>query len=169
MVLAATTGRISRGRFAERNYPRGQSDQKWYNVSMRFTWVPLIALLAGSGLVWADETAKNPAPQATAEQIGNWVAELDSNLFDDRERAQKNLIQSKMIGLDAVAEAARNGSLECATRAINILLAWSEAEDHELVLAALEKLSTMDSHPKQSLLAKTCRSKASKSSVAPTS
>jgi hypothetical protein len=121
---------------------------------MKFTWVLLIASIASSGFVWADETAKNPAPKATAEQIGDWVAELDSNLFDDRERAQKNLIQSKMIGLDAVAEAARNGSLECSTRAINILLAWSEAEDHELVLAALEKLSTMDSHPKQSLLAK---------------
>src|SRR5262245_22996532 len=106
---------------------------------MRFTWFLLIAVLLNVGQVVADETAGPPAPQATAEQIADWVEDLDSNLFDDRERAQKNLTQSKTAALDAVAEAARTGSLECSTRAINILLAWSEAEDHELVLASLEK------------------------------
>jgi serine protease Do len=121
---------------------------------MRFTWILLIVLIAGSSLAQADELAEASRPQATTEQVGKWVAELDSNLFDDRERAQKDLTQAKAAALDAVAEAARSGSLECSTRAINILLAWSEAEDHELVLAALEKLSTMDNHPKQSLLAK---------------
>jgi hypothetical protein len=121
---------------------------------MRFTWILLIAMVLDTGHVVADETAVAPAPQATSDQVAAWVADLDSNLFDDRERAQKNLIQAKVAALNAVAEAARTGSLECSTRAINILLAWSEAEDHELVLASLEKLSTMENHPKQSTLAK---------------
>lgn len=121
---------------------------------MRFTWILLIAMVFGIGQAMADETAEALAPQVTSEQVADWVGKLDSNLFDDRERAQKNLIQAKAAALDAVAEAARTGSLECSTRAINILLSWSEAEDHELVLASLEKLSTMENHPKQSTLAK---------------
>jgi hypothetical protein len=114
----------------------------------------LIALSVYAPGVLAEDTAETPASQVTTEQISDWVADLDSNVFDDRERAQKNLTQAKAAALNAVAEAAHNGSLECSTRAINILLAWSEGSEHELVLAALEKLSTMENHPKQSTLAK---------------
>ena len=114
----------------------------------------LIVMLftACPSILTAEDTA---APfQVSAEQVSQWVADLDSNLFDDRERAQKSLTEAGEAAIDAVSRAAREGSLECSTRAVNILLGWSEAEDHRLVLAALEKLATMENHPKQATLAK---------------
>ena len=113
-------------------------------IVMLFTTCP--------GILTAEETAA--PPQVSAEQVSQWVADLDSNLFDDRERAQKSLTEAGEAAIDAVSRAAREGSLECSTRAVNILLGWSEAEDHRLVLAALEKLATMENHPKQATLAK---------------
>jgi hypothetical protein len=119
---------------------------------MRILALIVMLLSACPGILTAEETA---APvQASAEQVSQWVAELDSDLFDDRERAQKSLTEAGQAAIDAVSQAARQGSLECSTRAVNILLGWSEAEDHKLVLAALEKLATMENHPKQATLAK---------------
>jgi hypothetical protein len=114
----------------------------------------LIVMLfaACPSILTAEETAA--PPQVTSDQVSQWVAELDSNLFDDRDRAQKSLAEAGEAAIDAVSRAAREGSLECSTRAVNILLGWSEADDHKLVLAALEKLATMENHPKQATLAK---------------
>ena len=58
------------------------------------------------------------------------------------------------MALTAVAEAARNGSLETSTRGINILLAWTETDDNKLVIDSLEHLAAMENHPKQAKAAK---------------
>lgn len=109
-----------------------------------------LVLLTTVSLVCAQETPLPPSPG----EITRWVDELDSDLFDTRERAQKQLTRCGEAALEAVAEEARNGSLESSTRAINILLAWSESEDGQLVIASLERLSTFEQHPKQARLAR---------------
>jgi hypothetical protein len=133
---------------------RGQSAGKWYNWDMRiFCFIVMVFSLCSS-VTRAEVEQPADTPQVSTNEISLWVAELDSNLFDDRERAQKHLIKAGPAALEAVGKLARDGSLESSTRAINILLAWSEAEDHQLVLAALEYLAALDNHPKQATQAK---------------
>jgi hypothetical protein len=60
------------------------------------------------------------------------------------------LAQAGQPALGQVAKAARTGSLESATRAINVLLSWSETGDDALRLRALEVLAGLDSHPRVS-------------------
>lgn len=110
------------------------------------SFLSILTLLCS--LAWAHAEEQSPRPIAASE-IVQWVDELDSDLFDTRERAQRSLIQAGNEALEAVAEAARRGSLESSTRAINVMLAWAESEDNDLVISALEKLVGMENHPKQ--------------------
>lgn len=97
---------------------------------------------------------EQPVDPPSAEQIGQWVAELDDNLFDTREKAQEELLTTGLIALDQVGKAADSGSLESSTRALNILLAWSESSWRpKLRMAALEKIIGLEGRPQESLLA----------------
>ncbi len=94
------------------------------------------------------------AREVTDGDISTWVGELDSELFDTRERAQKHLTKAGEAALSAVSQVTQNGSLESSTRGLNILLAWSEAANSKLVVAALEQLATLENRPKEASLAK---------------
>jgi hypothetical protein len=134
---------------------------------MRSSWCILI-LLCLTPTIGAEEPSvpvKAPSDKAAAEsaasdsaisdsaisdkEIARWVDELDGAQFDNRERAQKTLIEAGDKALSAVVDEARHGSLESSTRAINILLAWAESDESELVIAALENLVGLEDHPKQ--------------------
>ncbi len=108
----------------------------------------------GPGQSWAESTPLQEPSEKSAREVSAWVDELESDLFDTRERAQKHLIEVGVPAIKEVTEAARIGSLESSTRALNILLAWSEAEDSQLQVAALEQLSALDNRPKEAALAK---------------
>lgn len=84
------------------------------------------------------------------KQIAQWVEQLDSDLFELRERAQANVTVAGMPALPEVAVAARSAPLESSTRAINILLTWSEGEDRQLAVAALEQIAAMKNRPVES-------------------
>jgi hypothetical protein len=113
----------------------------------------IVILIAAAVAVQAAEP--RPVVGATnGKEISQLVTELNSDLFDTRERAQQHLTKSGKAALESVAQEARTGSLESSTRAINILLAWSESDDGELVIPALEQLATLEGHPKQAKLAK---------------
>lgn len=110
------------------------------------------------------QTAKPDAmqPQQTDPNLAVFTAnvlirqlatQLDDDQFTTRQEAQKQL---KALGLPAIAEVetiAKNGSLESATRAVNILLNWSEAKPLDLRLAALQALAQLPDHPRESALA----------------
>jgi hypothetical protein len=114
----------------------------------------IVILLCSPTLTAAEESqSANTGKGVSADDISWWIGELDSELFDTRERSQKNLIKASETALPAVAQAARQGSLEASTRAINILLAWSESEEQDLVIDALEQLAEMQNHPKQARVA----------------
>jgi len=87
--------------------------------------------------------AEQPVKQTPPPPIQRWIAQLDDDQYATREQAQLHLEHTGLAALDAVADAAHNGSLERATRAINILLSWSESRDSALQIAALEKLAAL--------------------------
>ncbi len=121
---------------------------------MRFSCFLLIVLAAQPCVSLAEEAPPTAAPEVSAGEISSWIGELDSDLFDTRERAQKRLTEAGQPAIKAISQVARNGTLEGSTRALNILLAWSEAEDPKLVVAALEELATLENRPKEASLAK---------------
>jgi len=94
------------------------------------------------------------------EQLEKWVNELSSDLFDTREKAQQQLERAGLAALEFVSEEARNGSLESSTRAINILLAWSETGDRKLHVEALERLVSLKNSPREAELAEQLLSRA---------
>lgn len=114
---------------------------------MRKSWCILVLLCIATPLGAEEPSTTGKVPSAS--EIAEWVNNLESDQFDVRERAQKTLIDAGNKALPAVVEAARHGSLESSTRAINILLAWAESEDSDLVIGALENLVDLKDHPKQ--------------------
>lgn len=119
----------------------------------------VLTCCAASGL--CAETAESDPPvaiAATAEEteqreIEQWTVQLDDDRFDIRQRAQQQLEQAGQPAIAAVAEVAKTGSLESSTRAINILLHWSESKEHGLRFAALENLARLTHRPRESAMA----------------
>ncbi len=103
------------------------------------------------GWVSAEE---RPAMAVSAEQIEEWITSLDSNQYDVRQRAQEQLEIAELPAVEAVAVVAQSGSLESATRAINVLLFWAESKEQVLRLAALEKLAKLHHRPQESAMAR---------------
>lgn len=97
-----------------------------------------------------------PTPASAAadpQLLGRLVAELDDDRYGVRETAQKQLAALGSGALDAVAAAAATGSLESATRAVNVLLGWADSKDRRLSLAALEKLAALENRPTEAAMA----------------
>lgn len=85
--------------------------------------------------------------------IQRLATQLDDDRFTTRQQAQKHLNDLGLPAITEVEAVAKNGSLESATRAVNILLNWSEAKPLDLRLAALQALSRLPNHPRESALA----------------
>jgi len=85
--------------------------------------------------------------------VGRLIKDLDANRYETRELAERQLSEAGLAALEAVSQSARSGSLETSTRALNILLAWSEGSDAQLRIAALERIATLSNRPKESEIA----------------
>jgi len=100
-----------------------------------------------------DDQPKANQKAVAPAQIAEWIVQLDDDLYDNRKNAQEGLENSGQQALEATLEEARVGSLESSTRALNIILSWTESSDHTLKIAALDRLSTLPNHPIESGLA----------------
>ncbi len=109
-------------------------------------WCTTLWCLAGSARAEKVEAA-------TGEQVARWIVELDDNRYATRERAQFRLEKAGGDAVAEVAQSARTGSLESSTRALNILLAWSEGDDPALRMAALEQIAKLQHRPTEAGLA----------------
>ncbi len=135
--------------------------QSTVKVALRWTrrWLGLLVcgvmLYSQGATAHAEEPAPAPVAKtpASPEQIARWTEELDDNRFDTRENAQLELEHAGAVALDEVAQAAHTGSLESSTRALNILLTWAESRDHELRIAALERIMKLSQRPTEAQLA----------------
>ncbi len=105
---------------------------------------------AGEATAPADQSNSEEELSINPQEIAQLVDDLDSDQFDLRERAQAKLTLAGSPALAQVADAARSASLESSTRAINILLSWSEEEDRQLAVDALEQLAAMKHRPIES-------------------
>jgi hypothetical protein len=92
-------------------------------------------------------------PAISNEQLQRWIQELDDDRYAVREAAQKQLSAAGAAALEAVAEVASSGSLESATRAVSVLVDWSDAKDRELSHAALEHLARLTNRPTEAHMA----------------
>lgn len=130
-----------------------------FNNRLHLSWLCFWTVLGLSlGVVSAEvhtgpEELKQPSQTASAERIQAWIAQLDGDLFDERQIAQRQLEAVGAGALDAVTEVAKSGTLESSTRAINILLLWSEDEDLAFRFAALKKLASLTNWPRESAMA----------------
>jgi len=118
------------------------------------TLVCLVLCCLPAGMASAGEPQAAPvASSDTGAPIERWVIQLDDDRFDIRQRAQHQLEQSGQSALEAVAASAQTGSLESTTRALNILLAWSESKNEALRRATLEKLVNLPHRPRAAAMA----------------
>ena len=91
----------------------------------------------------------------SAQQIHQWIRQLDDDRYAVREAAQQRLVSAGSLALEAVAVVAadQGASLESITRAVRILTAWSDSKDASLRLAALERLGSLTNRPLEAALA----------------
>ena len=90
-----------------------------------------------------DSTGTPTAPAATAEQIGQWIRDLDSDNFNDRQDASTKLVEAGKAAIGPVAEAAGGDSLEVSTRAIAVLKSLHGVDDKGTSQAAEEALKKL--------------------------
>ena len=61
------------------------------------------------------------AQESSAEAIQGWIGQLGAEQFADRESASRSLAAAGPAALGPLAEAARGGDLEVASRAIDVI------------------------------------------------
>jgi hypothetical protein len=108
--------------------------------------------LAGPVAAVAEETTATPPPAAAApadapaksaatpDEIREWIGQLGSKQFAQREAASRSLAAAGLPAIEPLAAAIRGDDFEVASRAMEILRGFLEGED-EMLAAAAEKLA----------------------------
>lgn len=81
-----------------------------------------------------------PPLNATPAEVQQWVKNLDSDVYAERQAAMKNLRRCGTAGVTALAAAARGANLEATARAIEVLTQLYESPDPDVAMAADEAL-----------------------------
>lgn len=89
-----------------------------------------------------EKPAVKPLPplNATPTEVQQWIQNLDSDSYAERQAAMKNLRRCGTAGITALAAAARGSNLEATARAIDVLTQMYESPDPEVAMAADEAL-----------------------------
>lgn len=90
-----------------------------------------------------EPAALEPVPPEVAEAI----KQLDDDRYAIRQSAQRRLAEIGAPALEHTAQVAGGGSLESATRAMNVLWKWAESTEQPLNRHALEKIAVIASRP----------------------
>lgn len=94
-----------------------------------------------------DEAGEFPVSRAAApgEKVARWIADLDSDRYEVRERASRELLENGHTAIEQLAETADGPSPEAAARAIAVLEELSTQEqDPELQVDVLERLAALE-------------------------
>jgi hypothetical protein len=92
----------------------------------------------------APSAASAKSDEATHEQIGRWIEQLDSDEYWTREDADKRLFRAGSAAIAPLTDAARSAELEVSMRAIGLLARFLELDDpavESMVEAALEDIA----------------------------
>lgn len=84
----------------------------------------------------AVDDAPQPNQPPTAEQIGQWIRDLESPRLRVRQQATDALIAAGLPALQQVADAARSSKGEAAMRTVRVLAAWAAGRDAALASRA---------------------------------
>lgn len=85
---------------------------------------------------------------ASAEQVSEWISQLDSRRFVVRERATRSLLRAGSTALSPLAIVAAGQNPEPADRAIWILRKFAESPDPALRQGALEQIVRLEDQPR---------------------
>lgn len=108
-------------------------------------------ILSPEWAVAAEEDAVSSAPgetktasqPPTAEELGHWIEQLDSDKFLVRENATQKLAEAERQAIPRLADAVRTGSLEKAIRCIHVLRSFAVGDDIETEIEATAKLAVI--------------------------
>jgi hypothetical protein len=116
---------------------------------MRWLWsfVGIVLLLTAVRARGDEEAPPEAGPAPTPSQIQQWVRDLDSERYQAREDATAGLLRSGYDAVAPVAQAAAQGSLEVAIRAIFVLREAALAEDAKTSEAAEQALRNLAQTP----------------------
>ncbi|MBW3600161.1 MAG: PDZ domain-containing protein [Planctomycetes bacterium] len=110
---------------------------------MRLIGLALAVTLVTAGASLCAEEAKDAVPAATPEQIQKWIGDLDSDRYQAREDATAGLLRAGYDAVTPVAEAAAQGGLEAAIRAIYVLREAALSTDSRTADAAERALQSL--------------------------
>ncbi len=108
---------------------------------------------AASAAVWAaeekkaDPAAAAPEVKAAADNIAQWIKQLDADKFADRQAASEKLFEAGKAAVPSLTEAATGDSLEVTIRSIDLLQRFLDSDDKSIQAAAkegLEKIAQSD-------------------------
>jgi hypothetical protein len=100
-----------------------------------------------------DRATTNP-PAPTAEQIANWITQLDDNRYVVREEATSRLLETQGAALNPLLAAANGVRPEPADRAVWILRRLSSTKDAAFRRQVLERLAQLKNHTQTALVAR---------------
>jgi hypothetical protein len=102
--------------------------------------VPVVAVAEETTAPASGAVPAAAPPAATAGEIKEWIGQLGSDQFAQREAASRSLVAAGLPALGPLAAAIQGDDFEVATRAMEILRGFLEGED-ETLAAAAEKLA----------------------------
>ena len=110
---------------------------------MRWTGLGLALAILVSSAAPAEEANNAAATAATPEQIQKWIGDLDSDRYQAREDATAGLLEAGYDAVTPVAEAAAQGGLEAAIRAVFVLREAALSADDRTADAAQRALESL--------------------------
>ena len=132
--------RIQRPSSCARNCPP-------WAVATAIGWLAITGAPLAAGVEPDEKAAARRPADVSAEVIQKWIAQLDSDLFIEREVATRRLIEAGQPAIASLAKAADGDRLETATRAVRVLLQLTEAEQIETAREALAALAQLERRP----------------------
>lgn len=91
----------------------------------------------------AATTESEPVSTATAEQIAEWIKQLDDDKFSVRREASSALHKVGLPAIEAIAEATKSPSLEVKSRAFDLLKEFFEEGEKATQKAAADALAEL--------------------------
>jgi len=113
--------------------------------------VTVVVLAIACAAVAADAPKAKPpqTPGAGAEQIAEWIRQMDADGSSARDEAVQKLIKAGAPTIEPVTKAVKGRSLEVTVRGVSVLKALSQSKDAKTAAAgraALEKLAADKTH-----------------------
>jgi hypothetical protein len=99
-------------------------------------------------LATIEKKAEKPAAEATADEIAQWIKQLDADKFTDRQAASEKLHAAGKAAIPALTKAAGGDSLEMTVRSIDLLQRFMGSDDKAVKDAAKEALEKIAESPK---------------------